>query len=113
MGPHGGHGRPSRPMTPVPRGRRWRSPLRREGGYRLCRGNQARPGREQPNPGRPAFAGERGEATAGPPAVAGRGAPHGGRAGPGPWGAPPVLRSLDMPLQGLLAVLRRHDRYPL
>jgi len=51
-------------MTPVPRGRRRRSPLRREGGYRPYRGNQARPGREQPNPGRPAFAGKRGEATA-------------------------------------------------
>ena len=30
-------------------------------------GESVRPGREQPNPGRPAFAGVRGEATAGEP----------------------------------------------
>ena len=39
------------PMTSAPWGRGWRGARRRAGSYRLCRGNLARPGREQPNPG--------------------------------------------------------------
>ena len=45
-------------------------------------GESVRPGREQPNPGRPAFAGERGEVAAGDSRLClGRGC-YGGRAAP-------------------------------
>ncbi len=44
--------RPIAAMTPAPWGWRWRTVRRRADWYRLCRGNLARPGREQPNPGR-------------------------------------------------------------